>query len=214
MTTIGYARVSTEDQNLDLQRDALTAAGCAVIYEDLGCSAIARNRPGFDAALAALARGDTFIIWKMDRAFRSLLQALTVLEQFERDEVSFLSLTEQIDTSTPMGRCMYQIRNAFAELERSLISERTRAGMAAARRRGKVLGRPPKINDSAVARAREALATNPASTLATLAQKLGVSPRTLARALKKSAPLANEEAAGEPARAISSRAAEGLSEDQ
>src|SRR5262245_31961546 len=146
MAVLGYARVSTDEQNLDLQRDALKAAGCKRIFEDPGISAIAPTRPGFDAALNMLQGGDTFVIWKLDRAIRGLGQVLEILALLETRNVSFVSLTEHIDTTTPMGRCMYQIRNAFAELERSLISERTKAGMAAAKRRGQVLGRPRALS--------------------------------------------------------------------
>lgn len=135
MAIYGYARVSTEEQNLDLQLDALRAAGCQELFQDLGVSAVAKKRAGFDAMLDQLGNGDTVIIWKLDRAFRSLRQALDVLEVFEQRGIEFRSLTDQIDTTTPMGKCMYQVRNAFAELERSLISERTKAGMAAARAR-------------------------------------------------------------------------------
>ncbi len=183
MAIIGYARVSTEEQNLNLQRDALEAAGCEKIFEDLGCSAIAAIRPGFDAALAAIQAGDTFVIWKMDRAFRSLLQALETLEHLEACQVSFLSITDHIDTCTPMGRCMYQIRNAFAELERSLISERTKAGMEAARRRGQQIGRPRKLSTDQIEEARDELTQEGGRTLNDIAQEMHVSRRTLRRAL-------------------------------
>lgn len=139
---IGYARVSTEEQNLNLQIDALTRAGCTQIFRDEGLSATAKNRPQFTAALNALKPGDRLVIWKMDRAFRSLLDALTILEKLETQGNAFHSLTEAIDTQTPMGRFAYQIINAFGELERALISERTKAGMKAAKERGVHVGRP------------------------------------------------------------------------
>jgi DNA invertase Pin-like site-specific DNA recombinase len=179
---IGYARVSTEEQNLSLQLDALTAAGCARIYCDEGISAVARERPAFAAALTALQPGDTLVIWKMDRAFRSLLDALKVLEELERRGVNFHSLTDAIDTGTPMGRFVYQIRNAFSELERALIAERTKAGMAAARRRGVHVGRPPKLTSEQIDQVREELRTGTA-TRAALAARFRVSQRTLSRAL-------------------------------
>ncbi len=150
---IGYARVSTDEQNLSLQIDALTAAGCERIYNDEGISAVARVRPQFVAALAELERGDTLVIWKMDRAFRSLLNALQVLEELDARGVHFHSLTDAIDTTTAIGRFTYQITNAFGELERALIAERTKAGMAAARRRGVRLGRPPKLTDRQIEQA-------------------------------------------------------------
>lgn len=183
MVRIGYARVSTEDQNLALQYDALNEAGCARIFEDQGISAVGKVRPGFQAALDALGPGDVFVIWKMDRAFRSLRHALDILEQFERRGVEFLSLTDQLDTTTPMGKCMYQIRNAFAELERSLISERTKAGMEAARKRGSILGRPRKLNPKQVAAAVRKLDGDESLTFTALAKDLNVSARTLGRAV-------------------------------
>jgi len=185
MATIGYARVSTEDQNLDLQIDALKIEGCDQIYEDHGISAIAKHRPGFEDAIDALQDGDTFIIWKMDRAFRSLLHALDMLEIFQNRNIEFRSLTDQIDTTTPMGKCMYQVRFAFAELERNLISERTKAGMAAARMRGKQIGRPYALSHVQVIAARTQLNKNPKTTLASIAREYGVNARTVARALQR-----------------------------
>lgn len=182
MTIYGYARVSTQDQNLDLQRDALQRAACAKVYEDIGVSGGARKRPGFDALLAALEPGDTVVIWKMDRAFRSLRHALDVLEVFECKGVELRSLTDHFDTSTAMGKCMYQVRNAFAELERSLISERTKAGMAAARARGKHVGRPRLLSAQAVEAARTTLRERTA-TQREMADALGVATQTLRRAL-------------------------------
>jgi DNA invertase Pin-like site-specific DNA recombinase len=179
---IGYARVSTDEQNLGLQVDALKAAGCARIYRDNGVSAVACERPAFTRALAGLRRGDTLVIWKLDRAFRSLLDALNVLADLERRGVHFHSLTDAIDTTTPMGRFAYQIRNAFSELERELIVERTKAGIAAARRRGVRIGRPPKLTSAQVEKAAAHLAAG--ATVAALARRLRVSPRTLSRAIR------------------------------
>lgn len=182
MTIIGYARVSSDEQNLGLQMTALRAAGCSNIYQDDGVSAVAKARPGFEAAIAALKAGDTFVIWKMDRAFRSLRQSLDTLEQFRARGIKFRSLTELIDTSTPMGEAMYQIQNVFAELERKLIAERTKAGMDEAKRRGKHVGRPRKLDAKQLALARIALCEG-SETIPMLARRLGVSPRTLGRAL-------------------------------
>lgn len=184
MALIGYARVSTEEQHLDLQRDALKAAGCHYIYEDRGVSAVATRRPGYDAALSALRPHDTLVVWKLDRAWRSLKQAIDALEALQTMPVAFRSLTEPFDTATPLGQAMYQIQNVFAELERKLISERTKAGLAAARKRGKKLGRPPLLSAAAIARARKALTKGCA--LAELARQLRVTPRTLTRALRES----------------------------
>lgn len=181
---IGYARVSTADQNLDLQIDALTAVGCDCIYQDEGISAVASERPEFSAALGGLKQGDTLVIWKMDRAFRSLIHALKVLEDLERRGVEFQSLTDQIDTTTAMGRFVYQLRNAFSELERALISERTKAGMAAAKARGSVLGRPRKLASEQIQHARREVEAG-RQTISHMARLFSVAPLTLSRALKR-----------------------------
>jgi len=181
MARIGYARVSTSDQSLDLQIDALKQAHCARIFRDNGISAIAKKRPGFEKALRSLKSGDTLVLWKMDRAFRSLRHALDVLEEFETRRIDFLVLTEGIDTTTPMGRCFFQIRNAFSELERSLISERTKAGMEAAKKRGKSIGRPSSLTPCQIrdAKARKSAGED----MAVIASQHGVSERTLYRAV-------------------------------
>jgi len=187
MAIIGYARVSTEEQHLDLQLDALNLAECDCIFEDHGVSAIAKIRTGFEQALERLEDGDTFIIWKMDRAFRSLRHALDILEVFESRNIEFRSLTDQIDTTTPMGKCMYQIRNAFAELERNLISERTRAGMMAAKKRGKHVGRPYALSLDKITYIRKKLDTDPRASISSIAQELGVCAHTVSRALRRAA---------------------------
>lgn len=179
---IGYARVSTDEQNLALQLDALRDAGCERIFQDDGVSAVARCRPQFSAALEALQPGDTLVIWKMDRAFRSLLHALQTLEYFDSRNLHFQSLTDAIDTHTAMGRFAYQIINAFGELERALIAERTKAGIAAAKRRGVRIGRPPKLSAEQIAHARMQLCAHPED-LKAVAHALHVSPRTLARTI-------------------------------
>jgi DNA invertase Pin-like site-specific DNA recombinase len=181
---IGYARVSTSDQNLDLQIRALEKAGCSVIYRDEGVSAVANERPEFALALACLRAGDTLVIWKMDRAFRSLINALNVLEDLELRGVEFQSLTDEIDTTTAMGRFVYQIRNAFSELERAIISERTKAGLAAAKARGVTLGRPRKLSGEQIKRARREFDSG-RKTMTRLAKELNVATLTLSRALAK-----------------------------
>lgn len=178
---VGYARVSTSDQSLELQLDALAKAKCDHIFSDDGISAIARSRPGFDKALHHLKRGDTLVLWKMDRAFRSLRHALDVFESFEERGIEFLVLTEGIDTTTPMGRCFFQIRNAFAELERSLISERTKAGLEVARKRGKRLGRPPALSARQIRDVRTRRLAG--ETMTAMAAQHHVSARTLYRAV-------------------------------
>jgi len=143
---IGYARVSTGEQNLDLQLAALKAAGCEKIFSDKGTPATAKKRPEFDQAVLGLQAGDVFVIWKFDRAFRSLIHALNFLEKLDGQGVGFASLTEKIDTSTAHGRLVFQISNAMAEFERGLISERTKAGIAASAAQGQKMGRPPALN--------------------------------------------------------------------
>ncbi|MEM6496914.1 MAG: recombinase family protein [Pseudomonadota bacterium] len=181
MARIGYARVSTDEQTLDLQLDALEAAGCDRIFTDTGVSAIAKKRPGFEKALASLKREDSLVLWKMDRAFRSLRHALDTLEVFENDGIDFLVLTEGIDTSTAMGRCFFQIRNAFSELERNLISERTKAGLRAAQKRGAKLGRPPGLSRRQVQDAMQRRSAG--EHMQVIADSAGVSMRTLYRAM-------------------------------
>jgi DNA invertase Pin-like site-specific DNA recombinase len=181
--TIGYARVSTEDQHLDLQINALKHVGCSAIFEDRGVSATAKRRPGFEQALSTLQAGDVFVVWKMDRAFRSLKNALNILEEFENRGVEFRCLTEDIDTTTAMGKCMYQIRHAFSELERNLIRERTKAGMEAARQRGAHLGRPRKLSQREIAQMHSLLQCQPGMTPAQIADQFGVSTRTIYRTI-------------------------------
>ncbi|MEL7197909.1 MAG: recombinase family protein [Pseudomonadota bacterium] len=181
MAKIGYARVSTSDQSLALQLDALRKAECDQIFSDDGISAITKSRPGFEQACENLKAGDTLVLWKMDRAFRSLRHALDLLEKFDREGIDFLVLTEGIDTTTPMGRCFFQIRNAFAELERSLISERTKAGLEAARQRGTRLGRPARLSGAQVREARRSRSRGVDMRL--IAAQNGVSERTIYRAV-------------------------------
>jgi DNA invertase Pin-like site-specific DNA recombinase len=138
---IGYARVSTDEQNTALQHDALTAAGCDRIFTEQASGSLA-NRPALAEALRLLNGGDTLVVWRLDRLGRSLSHLITLTLNLEARGVSFQSLSEAIDTRTACGRLMFHIMGALAEFERSLISERTKAGLAAARARGAVLGRP------------------------------------------------------------------------
>lgn len=185
MNMIGYARVSTHEQNLDLQIDALEQAGCTRIYKDDGVSAVAKVRPAFEQAINALRAGDTLMIWKLDRAFRSVKQAVLMLDFFEERRILFRCLTEPIDTTTAFGRSMYQFRSILSELERSIISERTIAGMEAARQRGVKFGRPRKLSHAQVSNIQHILEGQPAVRLDDLAANFGVSARTLTRALSR-----------------------------
>jgi DNA invertase Pin-like site-specific DNA recombinase len=181
MARIGYARVSASEQNLNLQLDALKEAKCDKIFVDDGISAIAKSRPGFEKAMALLKRGDSFVIWKMDRPFRSLIHALEILQDFETRGIEFVDITEGIDTSTPFGKCIYQVRNAFAELERNLISERTIAGLQAARKRGVKLGRPTALSAKQILDAKQRKSAG--EDMAVIAHHHRVNVRTLYRAV-------------------------------
>ncbi|MEM7220014.1 MAG: recombinase family protein [Pseudomonadota bacterium] len=185
MARVGYARVSTRDQNLALQLEALRADGCDPIFEDDGVSACARVRPAFQEAMDTLSRGDVLVVWKMDRAFRSLKDALDHLETFNAQGIGFQSITEPLETVSAMGLCMYQVRHVFAELERNLIRERTIAGMEAARARGVRVGRPPKMTDDQVRQATKILRNRPEVTRVELAARFQVSQRTISRLEKR-----------------------------
>jgi DNA invertase Pin-like site-specific DNA recombinase len=151
---IGYARVSTTDQHLNLQRDALKAAGCTKIFADRGVSGSAITRPQLARALKALRPGDTLIVWKLDRLGRSLSHLVETIADLGKRGVNFRSLSDPIDTESAGGRFVLHIMAALSEFERSLIIERTRAGLAAAKRRGVKLGRRPSLDEKKIAQAR------------------------------------------------------------
>lgn len=182
---IGYARVSTDDQNLDLQRQALSSAGCNEVFTDQ-VSGTASRRPGFDAALAHCNAGDVLVVWRLDRLGRSLSHLIDVIQQLGQREVGFISLSENIDTTTAGGRLVFHLMGAIAEFERALIVERTRAGVEAAKKRGTHLGRPSALNAAQVRHARALIegGESPGS----VAASLGVSRSTLYRALKARTP--------------------------
>ncbi len=138
---IGYARVSTSDQDLNLQLKSLTEAGCKKIFKESGQSGSKRSRPELDKCLKALSKGDILVVWKLDRLARSLSHLLELMNRFNDDGIDLQSITEAIDTTTPHGRLMFSICGAFAEFERSLIIERTNAGLEVARAKGVKFGR-------------------------------------------------------------------------
>lgn len=177
---IGYARVSTHEQNLDLQIDALQRAGCARIFSDAGVSGTQICRPALDEVIETLKPGDTLVTWRLDRLGRSLGHLISLVTELESKQVSFKSLSDAIDTGTPGGRLQFHMLGALAEFERSLISERTRAGMAAARARGARIGRPAKLNDEEVD---AAIVQAQRRSLTKLAGRFAVSPSTLRRAI-------------------------------
>ncbi|KTT22870.1 DNA resolvase [Pseudomonas oryzihabitans] len=192
---IGYARVSTDDQSLALQIQALERVGCDRIYTDQGVSGGITSRPGLDRALGRLRAGDKLVVWRLDRLGRSLPHLIQVLDRLGRRKVLFHSLSEGIDTNSSGGRLVFHIMAALAEFERALISERTRAGLAAARMEGKVLGRRPALSSDQCRQAHQLLKQEHWSLLA-VASHFGVHPRTVKRRLANYAKLCEEEGAG------------------
>ncbi len=171
---IGYARVSTQDQNLALQRDALRKARCEKIYED-SLSAVRLERPGLTQALDALRAGDSLVVWKLDRLGRSVKSLIDLVGELSRRDIEFKSLTDSIDTATPAGRFFFHVMASLAQMERELIVERTRAGLQAARNHGRTGGRKRRMTESKIAAAKRLLAG-------------GVSPKEVARNLGVSVP--------------------------
>jgi len=142
---IGYARVSTQDQNLDLQKDALSKAGCEKIIVDVA-SGSKKDRSGIEQLQQILRQDDVLVVWRLDRLGRSLKQLISLIEELEQRGVGFQSLTEAIDTTSPGGKLIFSIFGALAEFERNVIIERTKAGLTAARARGRVGGRPKRLS--------------------------------------------------------------------
>ena len=182
---IGYARVSTIDQNPTLQFDALKVAGCERVFTDEGISGGAMKRPALDKALAALKPDDVLIVWKLDRLGRSLSHLIQITKQLGERGVGFRSLSEAIDTTSVSGRLLFHIMDALAEFERSLITERTRTGMAAAKQRGDKVGRKPKLSDDQVNHARNLI--DAGESPRQVAKSLGVSTATLYRKIPAAA---------------------------
>jgi DNA invertase Pin-like site-specific DNA recombinase len=179
---IGYARVSTQDQTLHLQQDALTKAGCNKIFTDTASGAKA-ERIGLDEALNYVRRGDTVVVWRLDRLGRSLPHLITTMTDLEERGIGFKSLTENIDTTTSGGKLIFHIFGALAEFERNLIRERTQAGLIAARERGRRGGRPSVLTPRQLGIAK-ALYTSKQHSIAEICRTLKISRATLYRALK------------------------------
>lgn len=179
---IGYARVSTDEQNLDLQIDALNAAGCEKIFTDEGISGITIERAGLSEALLAMGKEDILVVWKLDRLGRSLGFPCELIERLKGQGGGFQSLTDGIDTTTTGGKLVFHIMGALAEFERDLIRERTKAGMKAAKKRGRHVGRPKALSKGQVQHMKELL--NGGKTQAEVAELLGVSANTIGRALR------------------------------
>ena len=175
---IGYARVSTQDQNLDLQTEALTKAGCKRIFNDK-ISGSRAERPGLTKALEMLREGDTLIVWKLDRLGRSVKNLVDLVGELHKQGIQFKSLTDAIDTGTPAGRFFFHVMASWAEMERELTVERTRAGLEVARQLGRKGGRKRQMTDSKIESAKKLLASGiPPRDVAT---NLGISVPTLYR---------------------------------
>ncbi|ATA22636.1 DNA-invertase [Brenneria goodwinii] len=173
---IGYARVSTGDQNLDLQKNALDRAECEQIFEDTASGKNAK-RPGLRRAIRRLKRGDTLVVWKLDRLGRSVRDLITMVSDLQSRGIHFRSLTDSIDTSTPAGRFFFHVMSALAEMERELIIERTRAGLAAAREQGRIGGRRPVMTPDVIEHARQMLQNG--ATRRQVAEICGVTVKTI-----------------------------------
>ena len=180
---VGYARVSTHDQDVGLQLDALQAAGCGKLFTETASGA-QRDRPQLKAALDYMRGGDTLVVWKLDRLARSLKQLIETVEDLGQRGVGLRSLTEAIDTTTAGGKLIFHVFAALAEFERAVILERTRAGLLAAKARGRLGGRPPALTGKDLTHAK-ALLMDPGITVEEVARRLEVAPSTLYRHLPR-----------------------------
>lgn len=181
--TYGYIRVSTEDQKLDMQVDAMRAAGCDSVFKDFGVSGRKHKRPGLDKLLEALRPGDVVIVWKLSRLGRSFVHLAQLLDHFERHGIKFRSLTEPFDTTTAAGRAQMGMHVVWAAFISDMISEGTIAGMAAAKRRGKHVGRPRALTPDQVFDAFCRIADG--ESVAATAHHFNVHPDTMKRALTR-----------------------------
>lgn len=180
---IGYARVSTHDQNLDLQKDALIQAGCKRIFTDV-VSGSTSSHSGLDEALDYVREGDTLVVWKLDRLGRSLKHLIETINILNEEGIAFRSLQENMDTSTSGGKLIFHVFGALAEFEREMIQERTQAGLSAARARGRLGGRP-KVMDTTQVSMAKSLMKDPNYSTEDICNTLGVSRATLYRYLQK-----------------------------
>src|SRR5438034_580742 len=182
---VGYARVSTQDQTLDLQKDALEKLGCARIFTDTASGAQV-ERPGLQEALAFTREQDTLVVWRLDRLGRSLKHLLETVARLEQQRVGFKSITENIDTTTSGGRLIFHVFGALAEFERDIIRERTNAGLTAARARGRLGGRPKAhtLNTPKKVALAQSLYENKNNTIEEICKTLNISRATLYRYIK------------------------------
>jgi DNA invertase Pin-like site-specific DNA recombinase len=181
---IGYARVSTVDQNLELQHDALARAGCVQVYEEKASGKSKAGRPELANMMRALRKGDTLIVWRLDRLGRSLVDLVQLVDELAVRGVAFESLSEKIDTSTAQGRMFFGFIAAMAQYQRDVISENTKAGLEASKARGRSGGRPAKLDDKAIAEIL-VLRASPDISMASIAKRYGVSKPTLYNALER-----------------------------
>ena len=178
---VGYARVSRDEQNLDLQIDALKLAGCEKIYPDK-IGGTTTERAGLDDLLSYIRPDDVLVVWRLDRLGRTLKQLILMIEELSRRNIAFMSLRESIDTTTPGGRLIFHVFGALAEFERETISERTKAGLQAAKARGRCGGRPRLMTQEKVRLART-LHNDKSITIGEICRSLGISKGTLYRNL-------------------------------
>lgn len=181
---IGYARVSTVDQNLELQGDALARAGCVQVYEEKASGKSKAGRPELANMLRALRKGDTLIVWRLDRLGRSLADLVQIVDELAARGIGFESLSEKIDTSTAQGRMFFGFIAAMAQYQRDVISENTHAGLKSARARGRMGGRPAALDDKTIAEIR-ALMRDPDVPIASITKRYGISKTTLYRSVKR-----------------------------
>lgn len=181
---IGYARVSTDEQNLRMQLDALEAFGVEKIFEDRGVSGSAVIKPALRECLEFAREGDELVVWRLDRLSRSLKELIELADALGQRNLAFRSLHEQIETVSPAGRLFFHIVGALAEFEREIIRARTREGMAAARRAGKRLGRPPAISDEQWREAKALMSGPKPKKAAEVGRLLGVTRQAISKRLK------------------------------
>ena len=179
---IGYARISTSDQTLNVQKDALEKIGCTQIFTDT-ISGSTTERQGLDAALSYVREGDTLVVWRLDRLGRSLKHLIETITDLNNRKIGFKSITENIDTTTSGGKLVFHIFGALAEFERDIIRERTNAGLQAARSRGRLGGRPKALNDKKASIA-QALYKDKNNSITDICKTLNVSRATLYRYIK------------------------------
>lgn len=182
---IGYARVSTKDQSLNLQEDALKKAGCKIIFSERASGAKA-DRIELDRLIGKVREGDVVVVWKLDRLGRSLRDLVNLISKFQEQGIGFKSLQDNIDTTTPTGKLTFHLFAALAEFERDIISERTKAGLDAARARGRKGGRPKGLSKRAQDKARlaESLYTEKRRSISEICDHLSISKPTLYRYLR------------------------------